>query len=242
MGIDIAYINDKVNSPFVGSFDTGDEAYDVFVIGNSVYLADFRDGAWLLEFNPPPTPTFISGFFCEPVDGSVELSWQILSDDVVRGFNIYRSIGSNGNGGVVNTGGIIPPDTDRFLDTSIQAGETYEYRLSVVLDDGSEILSHPQTVTIGGIELTLEPNYPNPFNPSTTVSFTLSSSGHVNLAIYTADGKLVQTIADGPMSEGYKTLSWDGNDGNGNPVSSGVYFCRLETGNRVLTQKMTLVK
>ena len=61
-------------------------------------------------------------------------------------------------------------------------------------------------------------------------------------SIYTADGKLVQTIADSPMSEGYKTLSWDGNDDNGNPVSSGVYFCRLKTGNRTLTQKMTLVK
>jgi hypothetical protein len=229
-------------SPHVGSFDTGDAAYDVFVIGQSVYLADSRDGAWMLEFEPPPTPTFISGFFCEPVNGGVELSWEILSDNVVRGFNIYRSAVASGSGRVVNAGGVIPPGTDRFVDASIEAGETYEYTLAVILDDGSEILSQPQTVTVGGIELTLEPNYPNPFNPNTTISFAISTNGPVNLSVYNADGKLVQTIVDGPLSPGQKSYTWNGKDVNGNPVSSGVYFCRLKTGNRILTQKMTLIK
>ncbi len=242
MGVDVAYINDKVNSPLVGRFDTGDEAYDVFVIGHSVYLADFRDGVWMLEFDPPPTPTFISAFFCEPVDGGVELSWRILSDDVVEGFNIYRSTGSDGNRYIVNTGGVIPPGADRFLDTSVLAGETYEYSLAVVLDDGSEILSQTERVHVGAFELTLNPNYPNPFNPVTTISFALPSNGHVNLAVYDADGRLIRTIVDDAMGEGSKTYRWDGRDENGSPVSSGVYFCRLKTGTRVLTQKMTLIK
>ncbi len=241
-GVDVFYINDKVNSPHVGRFDTGSTAYDIFAIGHSVYVADFEDGVWMLEFDPPPTPTFISAFFCEPVDDGVELSWEILSDDVVKGFKIYRGDGSGGNGRVVNSGGLIPPNADRFVDASTQAGETYQYRLAVVLDDGSEILSIPQTVTIRDIELTLEPNYPNPFNPTTTITFVLSSNGPVNVSVYTADGKLVQTIVDGPMSAGQKSFAWDGKDMNGIPVSSGVYFCRLKTGNRTLTQKMTLIK
>jgi hypothetical protein len=195
----------------------------------------------MLEFEPPPTPTFVSFFSCDPADGGVEISWEILSDDVVKGFNIYRSMGGSARH-IVNTNGVIPADATRFLDTSVKPGETYEYALAVVLAGGNEILSQPKTVTIGAFALSLDQNYPNPFNPVTTISFVLPSSGHVSLAVYNADGALVRTLVDETLSQGQKTYSWNGRDDNDNPVSSGVYFCRIQTGNRVLSQKMTLIK
>jgi len=76
----------------------------------------------------------------------------------------------------------------------------------------------------------------------TTISFVLPSSAHVTLAVYNADGALVRTLLDEPMAVRPTSATWNGRDENDNPVSSGVYFCRLKTGNRVLTQKMTLIK
>jgi flagellar hook assembly protein FlgD len=70
----------------------------------------------------------------------------------------------------------------------------------------------------------------------------LPTSGHVNLAVFNADGKLIRTIVDAPLGTGPKSYTWDGRDDHNNPVSSGVYFCRLEAGNQVMTQKMTFIK
>ncbi len=83
---------------------------------------------------------------------------------------------------------------------------------------------------------------PNPFNRSTTISFTLPERANTRLSIYNIEGKLVTTLINGILNDGYIQTTWDGNDSHGNPVSSGVYFYRLKAGSEVLTKKMVLLK
>jgi hypothetical protein len=93
-----------------------------------------------------------------------------------------------------------------------------------------------------GRDVLLHPAVPNPFNPTTTVSFTLPEGAKVTLSIYDVEGKLVRTLVDETVAEGYQEHVWDGKDASGSAVSSGVYFYRLTAGDRTLTKKMILLK
>lgn len=88
----------------------------------------------------------------------------------------------------------------------------------------------------------LYPNYPNPFNSSTTIRFFLSSSSMVDLAVYTTNGTRIRTLYNGSCSQGIHGVVWNGQTGRGNMASSGVYVIRLKTGRYIQTRKMILVK
>ncbi len=85
-------------------------------------------------------------------------------------------------------------------------------------------------------------NYPNPFNPKTTIQYSVAEKQHVVLKIYNLAGHEVATLVDAPKTPGEHRTVWHGLDANGRSVSSGVYFCRLSNGRRVYHQKMLLVK
>ena len=85
-------------------------------------------------------------------------------------------------------------------------------------------------------------NYPNPFNPRTTVSYTVPSSGAVRVAVYDLRGTHVATLFEGERSSGAYSVDWDGRDQSGAPVSSGVYFARIEQNGATRTKKMVLLK
>jgi hypothetical protein len=90
----------------------------------------------------------------------------------------------------------------------------------------------------------LAQNFPNPFNPSTTIKYSIKERAHVTLKIYNVAGQLVKTLVNNeqlPKSEGY-TMKWNGRSDSGNPVSSGVYFYKLVTKNFTQTKKMVLLK
>ena len=90
--------------------------------------------------------------------------------------------------------------------------------------------------------LSLGPAYPNPFNPSTTITFTLPESGAAHLSVYSVTGQLVRELENGSFSSGEHRVVWDGRDGNGRAVSSGVYFSRLESKGNMATAKITLLR
>jgi hypothetical protein len=95
----------------------------------------------------------------------------------------------------------------------------------------------PAAVTI------LDAARPNPFNPSTTISFTLATPDRATLAVYTVDGRLVRMLLDGSLGAGTHSAAWDGTGGDGRPVASGTYLCRLRTtGGFDQSARMTLVK
>lgn len=84
--------------------------------------------------------------------------------------------------------------------------------------------------------------YPNPFNPSTTVSFDLAKGGRVELAVYSLDGRRVATLATGELPAGRHAAVWNGQDESGRPVASGSYACRLWTEAGTVSRRLTLVK
>lgn len=88
----------------------------------------------------------------------------------------------------------------------------------------------------------LQGNYPNPFNPSTSISFNLKSADDVNIEIYNVMGQKIDTIANGYFDSGEHNIDWNGEDGEGRPVASGVYFYKMKAGRYTSTKKMILMK
>ena len=88
----------------------------------------------------------------------------------------------------------------------------------------------------------LQGGYPNPFNPTTTISFGLATREHVRLAVYDAGGRRVRTLVDGPMAPGYHDRAWDGRDDDGQRLASGVYLYRLYAGEYSDGGKLVLLK
>ena len=85
-------------------------------------------------------------------------------------------------------------------------------------------------------------NYPNPFNPSTRISFTLVEPSEATLGIYDLNGRLVRTLHSGRMGEGAHTIEWDGSDAGGIRVSSGMYIAVLTTPMTRQNVKMLLLR
>ena len=85
-------------------------------------------------------------------------------------------------------------------------------------------------------------NYPNPFNPSTSITYHLNSQSQVTLKIYTCDGKLVRTLYSGNQDKGIQKVTWNGQDDECYCVESGVYFCRITVGAETGTKKMILLR
>ena len=85
-------------------------------------------------------------------------------------------------------------------------------------------------------------HYPNPFNPNTTIHYSILSDGNVELSIYNIKGQKVKQLLSDQLTAGEHSVVWDGKDERGNAVSSGIYLYRLETGNYSATRKMLLMK
>jgi len=85
-------------------------------------------------------------------------------------------------------------------------------------------------------------NHPNPFNPQTQIAYLLSEDSYVKLAIYNVLGQKVKVLVNEYQSAGTKNVIWDGRSENGERVTSGIYFYKLQAGNFVQTKKMSVVK
>jgi hypothetical protein len=112
----------------------------------------------------------------------------------------------------------------------------YEYAANVVMAYDWHIAS-PE-------KYRLYPNYPNPFNPTTTINFDIpvGTYNYTSLRIYDITGKLIKTLINGEKEPGYHSVSWNGRDKTGQEVSSGLYFYRLESENFMETKQCLLVK
>jgi len=91
-------------------------------------------------------------------------------------------------------------------------------------------------------EMVLYANYPNPFNPSTTIRFDLTQTGAVELSIFDLNGRQVASLIDGSMAAGSHQVSWNGRDASGISVASGIYIYRLQSMDKVMSRKLTLLR
>lgn len=100
-------------------------------------------------------------------------------------------------------------------------------------EDEGELVPH---------NFSLEQNFPNPFNPSTEIRFSLDKATHVRLSIYNLLGQMVRTVVDDNLGSGPHSVIWDGKDHHGQKAASGIYFYRLVTESFDSTRKMLLMK
>jgi hypothetical protein len=116
----------------------------------------------------------------------------------------------------------------------------YLYRAVVMSGQASAIEDDLQLGTIR--EYRLHQNYPNPFNPNTTISYDLPVSSNIKIEIFDILGQKVVTLSDNYQIAGSHQVVWNGRDGVGNAVTSGVYFYRLTTPQFTQVKKMMLMK
>ena len=160
---------------------------------------------------------------------AITLSWQFDTTDENAFFNVYRADKGASDYARLNAAPITGRGRWTYSDETAEPGKTYVYVLGVV-ENGSERMSRPIEASLAeGLEFNVEQNYPNPFNPSTTIRFSLPESGEISVRVYDTAGGLVKTLFEGPQTRGVHTIHWNGENASGTRVSSGVYYCRVET-------------
>ncbi len=112
-------------------------------------------------------------------------------------------------------------------------------RSSLGLDPFITSVRNPSASPTGFV---LNQNSPNPFNPSTVISYQLPANSHATLRIFNLLGQEVRTLVNGLQTAGEHEVTWDGKDNGGRAVASGVYLYRLEAGGQVKTRKLMLLK
>ncbi len=188
-----------------------------------------------------PLPISLASFGAKVQGGSVELSWKTASETDNAHFLIYRN--NEVIASIDGAGTTSEPQSYSFTDNTVVPGVSYTYVLADV-DYANEEVRHTDKAVTMVIpendlpqEFALNANYPNPFNPSTTISYQLSANSQVELSIYDMSGKKVMTLINDNMPAGYHETSWNASD-----FTSGIYFYRLTAGNFVETKKMVLMK
>ncbi|MFQ5910546.1 MAG: FlgD immunoglobulin-like domain containing protein [Thermoplasmata archaeon] len=110
------------------------------------------------------------------------------------------------------------------------------FRTGVGIQEGN--IEEPERILRGK----LFQNSPNPFSSRTMIRYEIPLTGHVSLKVYDSCGRLVRTLVDGKESSGGRTVSWDGRDGSGRRMGSGVYFYRLDAGGSTTSGNMILIR
>jgi hypothetical protein len=175
-----------------------------------------------------------------------QLSWDPAPEPDFQHFRIYRDTDPNF---VPSEGNLVDVTTaTAWTDPSFDGWPVY-YKITAVDFSGNEgDPASPGTataVTEPRIPKTfgLYQNVPNPFNPTTTISYDVPVGGGVlTLRIYDVSGRLVRTLIDGPQAPGRKRVMWNGENDRSQSVASGVYFYRLRAPGFDKTRSMVLLQ
>ncbi len=193
-----------------------------------------------------PLPVELVSFAALSNQHIVELKWKTATEVNNYGFEIEKKrikdeLGSmkwEKIGFVEGSGTTNSPKEYSYSDKNVSSGK-YSYRLMQIDRDGKFKYSQEVEVTIGSTpkEFALAQNYPNPFNPSTVISYQLPANSHVTLKVYDAIGREVATLVNEVKEAGSYSSRFDGAK-----LSSGIYFVRLQSGEKIQLEKMILLK
>jgi len=173
----------------------------------------------------------------------VEISWTLSEAGTDMRFTILRATAQDRAFTELDSREISREGmTFSFTDRSAEPGVSYLYRIGVSDENGHRILFETDAVPVPTMALTLCQNRPNPFNPSTAITYYVPEKCRVTLDIYDINGRLISRLADGSREKGGHTVQWNGRDENGNQVSSGVYLYRLSAGKVVISRKMVMLR
>ena len=165
---------------------------------------------------PPPNSGFVA------IAAGQQFSLGIKSDGTIIGWGY-------------NNHGQCNPSQPNSGFVSVSAGYAH----------GMGLRLHPAGVrdeVTGATGVTLLPNHPNPFQPTTTIRFELLDARWALLQVYDIQGHLVRTLVSGPVSPGRHEMTWDGSSDQGRVVPAGVYLCRLQARGVERTRSMVLTR
>ncbi len=184
----------------------------------------------------------IAEFTVSATEDAITLMWRASNEDEDLSFNIYRAEKSEGSFLRINDTPIVGSGRLSYVDGTAAHGKTYLYMIGV-MEGGSERYSSQLEASLNHkFQFSLSQNFPNPFNPTTKIHFSLDKEEVVQLCIYDISGGLVRTIAHRKMTPGVYSEEWNGRDAKGQVVASGIYIYRLKAGGRTLTKKMVFLK
>ena len=201
-------------------------------LGGTIFLAHFGD---------EQVPVRFANFAATLRQRAVELRWDVRSDDAQERFTLTRRDAAQAPAIAIASGNLraAPPT---YLDASVVPGQTYLYQLVIHTADGTELESSKLSVSVPALRATLAQNVPNPFNPKTIIEYTLGERSTTALHIYDAAGRLVTRLDQGLREAGAHRIEWDGTDGSGHALASGVYYYSLEGVRGLPSKKMLLIR
>ncbi|HEU4930300.1 MAG TPA: FlgD immunoglobulin-like domain containing protein, partial [Candidatus Krumholzibacteria bacterium] len=191
-----------------------------------------------------PVPTRLKSFDVTIEDGAAVLRWETTLEVGMEGFAIVRSEAEQGSYRDVTevaSSGSAEGGTYEYRDEGVTGNRTYWYKLREVSQDGLGAEYGPYSVTYRVVN-SLSQNHPNPFNPTTTIGYSIAKDNEVSLTIYDVAGRTVRTLVKERQKADVYKVVWDGSNDAGTRVASGVYFYKLVAGSFVQTKKMVLLK
>jgi DNA-binding beta-propeller fold protein YncE len=193
-----------------------------------------------------PVSVALQSFEIGVEEGSAVMRWKTGVEIDVTGFYLTRSQQRDGeyvrvNEELIPASGSPYGGTYQFRDEDVRPNQTYYYRLHEVAENGYGMEFGPYEVSYRVVN-DLAQNVPNPFNPVTTIKFSIASDQQVRLVIYDVAGRRVRTLIDERRRADIYKVTWDGRNDHGQRVASGVYFYRLNAGKFTKTKKMMLLK
>ena len=209
----------------------------------------------------PTLPVSLAAFGAHGGDGLVRLNWSTQSEIDNMRFEILRAEAEDGQylyigerEGQLNSN--VRTDYS-FVDRLVTNARTYWYKLVDVDINGVRSEHGPVSATPQALqmpadptglpgEFRLYPNYPNPFNPATSIRFDVpepgSSPAEITLSIYNTLGQQVKILLQGVLESGTYQVTWNGSGSNGEAMPAGVYYALFQTGTYVKVLKMHLIK
>jgi hypothetical protein len=207
-------------------------------------------------------PVELSTFTAEVVSHGVLLSWTTESEIENLGFIIERKtsdsdwneiVSYKNDESLLGQGTVSNPTDYEYIDKLVQQGNTYEYRLADVDYNGVVtyhatrevyVESNPLATNADSFTVTARPN---PFNPSTTIGYNIPSGKtrhalFVRVEIYDINGKLITTLVNKEQSAGWYEIKWNGTNKSGKAVPAGAYLSKVTVGDKVKTNKLTLLR
>jgi hypothetical protein len=222
------------------------------------YVADFNadnyddlcyfpaDDSIGILINQGPVSTLLASSSIECISGSkICIDWELSCNSCgLSGFQVHRNSSDSDYELIAALDYSEGKTAYRYIDDiSSHSGSSLGYRIYAVRKDGSRVALIEENVLVPRAAIRLFPNYPNPFNPGTTIAFEISDPGRVWLDIFDVSGRLVaELIRDQEYPSGRHDLTWNGTDTDGAPLSSGVYYCRLQAGKVTLAQKILILR
>ncbi len=200
------------------------------------------DSKWEFTYHAP-TATLLQSCSASFAGSGVEIAWELSEVDEGIEFFVSRS-----EGGAdflpLDMSGLVREGLDfTYTDSRVEPGERYVYKVEYTIDGKSRLLFISEEIRTPAALLALDQNRPNPFNPSTTISFTLPGECAVRLEVYDVSGRLVARLLDGKrLGAGAHNVEWNGRDASGRSAASGIYVYRLTAGRETISRKMVLLR